>query len=266
MTAVLGISAFYHDSAAALVVDGTDRRRGAGRTLHAQEARPRLSGTRARLLPRRGGAPARTARLRRLLRQAVPQVRAAARDISRLRAARVPVVRQVRAALAVAEAPPAARARARARRPVPATRTSSPSTTNRTPRAHSFRRRSTRRPSSRSTASANGPPPPVGVGRGNRIALTHELRFPHSLGLLYSAFTYFTGFRVNSGEYKLMGLAPYGEPRYADLILEHLIDLKEDGSFRMDMTVLQLLPGPDDDVPEVRRRCSADRRGRPRRR
>jgi carbamoyltransferase len=73
-----------------------------------------------------------------------------------------------------------------------------------------------------------------GVGRGNRITLTHELRFPHSLGLLYSAFTYFTGFRVNSGEYKLMGLAPYGEPVYRDLILERLLDVKGDGSFRMD--------------------------------
>jgi len=75
-----------------------------------------------------------------------------------------------------------------------------------------------------------------GSGSGHRIALTHELHFPHSLGLLYSAFTYFTGFKVNSGEYKLMGLAPYGEPRYADRILEHLIDLKEDGSFRLDMS------------------------------
>ena len=74
-----------------------------------------------------------------------------------------------------------------------------------------------------------------GVGRGNRMELTHELTFPHSLGLLYSAFTYFCGFKVNSGEYKLMGLAPYGEPRYADLILENLMDLKEDGSFRMDL-------------------------------
>jgi len=73
-----------------------------------------------------------------------------------------------------------------------------------------------------------------GVGRGNRISLTHELRFPHSLGLLYSAFTYFCGFKVNSGEYKLMGLAPYGEPNYADRIRKHLIDLKDDGSFRMD--------------------------------
>jgi carbamoyltransferase len=75
----------------------------------------------------------------------------------------------------------------------------------------------------------------LGVGRGNRLQLLHEQRFPHSLGLLYSAFTYYTGFRVNSGEYKVMGLAPYGRPIYRELILDHLIDLKEDGSFRMDM-------------------------------
>jgi carbamoyltransferase len=74
-----------------------------------------------------------------------------------------------------------------------------------------------------------------GSGRGNRIALSHEMHFPHSLGLLYSAFTYFCGFRVNSGEHKLMGLAPYGEPKYVDLMLEKLVDLKPDGSFRMDM-------------------------------
>jgi carbamoyltransferase len=74
-----------------------------------------------------------------------------------------------------------------------------------------------------------------GVGRGNRIQMLSELRFPHSLGLLYSAFTYFTGFKVNSGEYKLMGLAPYGEPKYVDLILRELIDLKDDGSFRLNM-------------------------------
>jgi len=75
----------------------------------------------------------------------------------------------------------------------------------------------------------------VGLGKGNRIELLLEHRFPHSLGLLYSAFTYFTGFKVNSGEYKLMGLAPYGEPVYADLIRDKLIDLRDDGSFRMDM-------------------------------
>ena len=82
-----------------------------------------------------------------------------------------------------------------------------------------------------------------GAGRGNRIELTHELRFPHSLGLLYSAFTYFTGFRVNSGEYKLMGLAPYGEPKYVDRIRDHLIDLKPDGSFRLDMSYFEYCEG-----------------------
>jgi carbamoyltransferase len=75
----------------------------------------------------------------------------------------------------------------------------------------------------------------IGVGRGNQIELRKELRFPHSLGLLYSAFTYFTGFRVNSGEYKLMGLAPYGKPIYRDRIMDELLDLKDDGSFRMNM-------------------------------
>jgi carbamoyltransferase len=73
----------------------------------------------------------------------------------------------------------------------------------------------------------------VGIGRKNRIDLRKEIHFPHSLGLLYAAFTYYTGFKVNSGEYKVMGLAPYGEPRYANAILEHLIDLKTDGSFHL---------------------------------
>jgi len=76
----------------------------------------------------------------------------------------------------------------------------------------------------------------IAMGRGNRIEMLKEMRFPHSLGLLYSAFTYFTGFRVNSGEYKLMGLAPYGEPIYKDRMIEHLLDIKDDGSFRMDMS------------------------------
>jgi carbamoyltransferase len=74
-----------------------------------------------------------------------------------------------------------------------------------------------------------------GVGRANQVEINGELQFPHSLGLLYSAFTYFTGFRVNSGEYKLMGLAPYGEPKYVGVILKELIDLKDDGSFRLNM-------------------------------
>jgi carbamoyltransferase len=83
----------------------------------------------------------------------------------------------------------------------------------------------------------------IAHGVGNRIRLLKTLRFPHSLGLLYSAFTYFCGFKVNSGEYKLMGLAPYGEPVYADTILAHLIDLKPDGSFAMDMSKFNYCQG-----------------------
>src|SRR5207248_4690206 len=72
------------------------------------------------------------------------------------------------------------------------------------------------------------------LGEGNRLEIFQEIHFPHSLGLLYSAFTYYTGFKVNSGEYKVMGLAPYGQPRFAQTILDHLIDLKPDGSFHLD--------------------------------
>ena len=82
-----------------------------------------------------------------------------------------------------------------------------------------------------------------GYGKERELKILDEIHFPHSLGLLYSAFTYFTGFRVNSGEYKVMGLAPYGEPKYVDLILEHLIDLKEDGSFHLDMKYFNYLSG-----------------------
>ncbi len=82
-----------------------------------------------------------------------------------------------------------------------------------------------------------------GVGKGNRVAIHSEIKFPHSLGLLYSAFTYYTGFRVNSAEYKVMGLAPYGEPVYVDLILEKLMDLKEDGSFKLNMEYFNYCAG-----------------------
>lgn len=82
-----------------------------------------------------------------------------------------------------------------------------------------------------------------GVGKDNRVMVKAELHFPHSIGLLYSAFTYFTGFRVNSGEYKIMGLAPYGEPKYVQKIYDHLIDLKEDGSFRMNMDYFNYCAG-----------------------
>lgn len=82
-----------------------------------------------------------------------------------------------------------------------------------------------------------------GTGKGNKVELLAEIRFPHSLGLLYSAFTYYTGFKVNSGEYKVMGLAPYGQPKYKDLILKELIDLKEDGSFKLNMKYFDYCTG-----------------------
>jgi len=83
----------------------------------------------------------------------------------------------------------------------------------------------------------------AGIGIGNKLEITKEIHFPHSLGLLYSAFTYYTGFKVNSGEYKVMGLAPYGEPRFAQTILDNLIDLKEDGSFRLDLSYFEYCTG-----------------------
>ena len=83
----------------------------------------------------------------------------------------------------------------------------------------------------------------MGVGEGNKLRFLKQLQFPHSLGLLYSAFTYYCGFKVNSGEYKLMGLAPYGQPRYRDAILQKLIDLKPDGSFWMNMEYFDYCQG-----------------------
>ena len=82
-----------------------------------------------------------------------------------------------------------------------------------------------------------------GVGKGNQVEILADIRFPHSLGLLYSAFTYYTGFKVNSGEYKVMGLAPYGQPKYKDAILRELVDLKEDGSFAMNMEYFNYCAG-----------------------
>lgn len=83
----------------------------------------------------------------------------------------------------------------------------------------------------------------VAIGRGKNLEMVKEIHFPHSLGLLYSAMTYYTGFKVNSGEYKVMGLAPYGEPKYVDLIKENLIDIKEDGSYRLDMSYFDYCTG-----------------------
>ena len=83
----------------------------------------------------------------------------------------------------------------------------------------------------------------LAIGKGNRLSVLKEIHFPHSLGLLYSAITYYTGFKVNSGEYKVMGLAPYGVPKYADLIRKHLVDIKEDGSFALDMSYFNYCTG-----------------------
>ena len=83
----------------------------------------------------------------------------------------------------------------------------------------------------------------VAVGKGNKLEMIKEIHFPHSLGLLYSAFTYYTGFKVNSGEYKVMGLAPYGKPKYKDLIIKELMDLKEDGSFKLNMRYFNYATG-----------------------
>ena len=83
----------------------------------------------------------------------------------------------------------------------------------------------------------------VAIGKENKIKIIKEIHFPHSIGLLYSAFTYYTGFKVNSGEYKVMGLAPYGEPKYKDIIINELLDLKEDGSFRLNMKYFNFATG-----------------------
>jgi carbamoyltransferase len=83
----------------------------------------------------------------------------------------------------------------------------------------------------------------IARGKDNRVELLEEIRFPHSLGLLYSAFTYYTGFKVNSGEYKVMGLAPYGEPKYAKLIYDHLLELNDDGSFRLNQEYFNYCTG-----------------------
>ena len=100
--------------------------------------------------------------------------------------------------------------------------------------------------------------------RRTRSTCIKEIHFPHSLGLLYSAFTYYTGFKVNSGEYKVMGLAPYGEPRYAQTILDHLIDLKDDGSFRLDHGYFDYCTGLTMTNEQLRRAVRRRRRASPR--
>ena len=255
MTAILGISAFYHDSAAALVRRRRDRRRGAGGALHPQEARPRLPGQRDRLLParRRGSSrsssttsastTSRCSSSSACSRPTWPSPRrASARSSRRCRCGckqKLHLPREIRQGLGGA---------------LPQAGASSPSTTSRTRPARSSRRPSRRRPSSPSTAWASGPPPASATAAATGSSSDPRAALP-ALARACSTRPSPTsrGFKVNSGEYKLMGLAPYGEPSYADPILDKLLDLKEDGSFRHGHVVLQLLPGPDDDLAEVRR-------------
>ena len=208
MTAILGISAFYHDSAAALVVDGevvaAAQEERFTRKKH-DEGFPQQA---IDFCLREAGPAGRSARLCRLLRQAVPQVRAAARDVSRLRAGRLPVVSHGNAALAQEEAVSAPRAEPRAWR-------------------HAYRKRYVFTEHHESHAASAFFPSPFeeaailtvdgvgewatasyGTGSGNRIELTHQLHFPHSPGMLYSAFTYYCGFKVEFGRVQADGPGP----------------------------------------------------------
>jgi carbamoyltransferase len=246
---VLGISAFYHDSAAALVVDGRDQGGSAGRALHPQEARPGLSPPRHRVLPGRGRRVARGRsiivvfydkpfiKFERLLET---YLSFAPRGFRSFRMA-LPIwlkEKLFQKIHAPGRAPGAARRRRLGRQtpvhrapPEPRRERLLPLAVRRGRDPHHGRRRrmvdddARARPRQRASRSSK------------------EQHFPHSLGLLYSAFTYYTGFKVNSGEYKIMGLAPYGEPRYAQTILDNLMDLKPDGTFRLNMDYFDYCTG-----------------------
>ena len=240
---ILGISAFYHDSAAAVVKDGqivaaaqeerfTRIKHDHNFPKHAVDYCLREAGLTPEQLDYVVFYDKPFLKFDRLH-----------GNLPGLYAARLPVVHDGDAALAQDQAPPAPRNPPAPSTPATASGLRSPATTNPMPPAPSFPRRLRRRRSSPWTAWASGTPPTIGSGKGNKIKLLKTLHFPHSLGLLYSAFTYFCGFKVNSGEYKLMGLAPYGEPRYADLILEKLVHLQEDGSLAMDLRYFDYCAG-----------------------
>ena len=268
---ILGISAFYHDSAAALLVDGKPVAAAQEERFTRKKHDPRLSRARDPLLPRRRRHRARRPRPRRVLRKAAAEVRAPARDLSRQRAARLPVVPHGDAGLAQGKAVPEAghgegaeavlgvrqghRGEAAVRRAPPEPRGV---------RVLSLAVRGSR-------GADHGRRRRVGddVGRDRprlELETIKEIHWPHSLGLLYSAFTYYTGFRVNSGEYKVMGLAPYGEPKYVELILENLIDLKPDGSFWLDQSYFDYATGLTMTSQQVPRAVRRRRRASPRRR
>ena len=222
---VLGISAFYHDSAAALIEDGQLVGAAQEERFTRKKHDSAFPQNAVQYCLDDGRHQAGRRRLRRLLRQAVPEVRAPARDLPRLRAARLQLVPHGHAAVAEGEAVPedaAARRDEAAGSPTSTGRSAccSASITRATPPRPSSPRPSRKPPSCAWTASANGRPRRSAWGQGNKLEMLKEIHFPHSLGLLYSAFTYYTGFKVNSGEYKVMGLAPYGEPKFKDMILE----------------------------------------------
>ena len=254
---ILGISAYYHDSAAALVCDGEI-------VAAAQEERFTRKKHDA-AFPRHAaawclgsaGPPARGPRLDRFLRQALGEVRAHDGDLPGLRAARARFVSDRDADLAQGEAQPAPGAQARARvldGDVPNGGKLNDGT--RLGRRLLFTEHHQAHAASAFFASpfaraavlcldgvGEWATTSMWLGEGNRLIPQWQIDFPHSLGLLYSAFTYYTGFRVNSGEYKVMGLAPYGEPRFTSAILEHLIDVKPDGTFRLNTEYFNYVTG-----------------------
>ena len=255
---ILGISAFYHDSAAALVEDGRI-------VAAAQEERftrvkhdARFPHEAISYCLEEGGCGLEGIEHVVFYDKPFLKFERLARNLPRDCSARFSVVSQGNADLGQGEAVPEGIVAQRIwqSRPDPSVgmdRYFSQNIINLTPRARSSRLHSKAPQWSHWTVSANGAPPRSGVATAINSRSISEIHFPHSLGLLYSAFTYYTGFKVNSGEYKVMGLAPYGVPRFKQVILDNFIDLREDGSYSAESGIFQLLYRPDDDLTEVPR-------------
>ena len=245
---ILGISAFYHDSAAALVVDGEIVAAAQEERFSRKKHDARFPRNAIRYCLEAGGIESRRSRFRRLLRQAVPEIRTPARNVSDVRAFGIFLLPHGRAVVDSRKTLPEGSAPSRARRQFgPSVDWAAKLLFTEHHLSHA--------------ASAFFPSPfeeavvltmdgvgewattSVAHGRGNRLEILKEIHFPHSLGLLYSAFTYYTGFKVNSGEYKLMGLAPYGEPKFTKQIFDHLIDVKPDGSFHLNLDYFNYCAG-----------------------
>ena len=254
-TTILGISAFYHDSAACAGRRRRDRRRGAGRALHPQEARPGVSRrTPIAYCLREAGTDGRaTSTTSSSTRSRCASSSGCSRPTSRSRrrasaASRMAMPVWLKEKLHL---PQVIRAGPRRRRQGAARLHRPP----REPRRQRVLPEPVRRggdPDARRRRRVEHDDA-AASGRGNRIELTQQLQFPHSLGLLYSAFTYYCGFKVNSGEYKLMGLAPYGRPIYTDADPQAPDRPEARRQLLAGHAVLQLLPGPDDDERRVRR-------------